>query len=232
MAKKLPNRRVVDDLNVLWGSTMGVTAFAGALVFSYSDFVALYRTASILHFSLCVLLALATFCLFFSYVIATQIEIKLLRDYLGESSFGRLKPKYYVICFGLAVLFGALIASSHKLLAYAGIMVIYNLFDFWGNWEVLKKIESAIDRKLHGRLDNSAAKAITIMRGFYFDNPTLPRIVTIMFVNWIVVCLALVELITHDVRWEDAGYLLIVINIVVGETVIYAWRTRSIYKLE
>jgi len=228
VAKRKP--RTVESLNLLWGAAIALTLFSVSFFLSWAEFRALYDSDRI-YFAVSTGLALVTFALFCAYVIATHTEIILLNQYLGEEAIPRVKPKVYLITFGLAILFGALIALSRNLLTYSAVMVGYNLFDLWGNWEVARQIGPPIEKKLQSRLDGEAKHGLLTLRDFYFRNPTIPRVVTIMFVNWIVVCLALSHYFTNDTSFRNLGYGLLLANIVVGEAVIHFWRWRSIYRL-
>jgi len=179
-----------------------------------------------------VLLALCTFGLFCAYIIATHRELNLLNNYLGENVIPGINAKTYWVTFGLAILFGALIALSRNLLAYSAVMVTYNLFDLWGNWQVAKTIGPPLERKLQIKQDKGLRRSLQTIRDFYFGNPTLPRIVTIMYMNWIVVCLALAYFLTDKDSLRTYGYVLLLANITIGELIIHRWRWRSISKLQ
>ena len=81
-------------------------------------------------------------------------------------------------------------------------------------------------------LDPEDRSAIETIRHFYFDNPTLPRIVTMMFFNWIAVCLALSFRFTGLPMYRNASYAIVLVTTIGGEIVIQWWRARSIYKLD
>ena len=181
------------------------------------------------RFALTILLALVTFFLFFVYIMATHHELHLLNYQIGDNAIPLMKPSIYVVSFGLAILFSALFASCRNLLVYAAIMVVYNLFDLWGNFEVLKKIGPPLEKKLALAKTQAEREPLQTLRSFYFERPTLQRIVTIMFMNWVVVCLGLVFLLTRDASFRNAGYVLLMLNIIGGEVVVHTWRARSIY---
>jgi len=158
VAKRKP--RTVESLNLLWGAAIALTLFSVSFFLSWAEFRALYDSDRI-YFAVSTGLALVTFALFCAYVIATHTEIILLNQYLGEEAIPRVKPKVYLITFGLAILFGALIALSRNLLTYSAVMVGYNLFDLWGNWEVARQIGPPIEKKLQSRLDGGGEARIT-----------------------------------------------------------------------
>ena len=222
--------RTVESLYVLWGVSIALTLFAVGFFLSWSEFRSLLASDR-LHFALSAILALMTFALFWAYLAATFNELNLLDHFLGEKPIPRVKPKVIVIAFGLAILFGALIAVSRELILYAAILVLYNLFDFWGNWEVAKQIRSPIEKKLQTKGNDDSKAGLGIMHAFYFGYPVLPRIATIMFVNWIVVCCALSYYFTNESTFRTVGYCLLIANIAIGELVVHYWRWRTIYQL-
>lgn len=230
MIKTQRRPRTVESLYVIWGASVALTLFAVSSFLSWPEFRTLYASDR-LHFALSASLALITFALFCAYVMATFNEINVLNQFIGEDPIPRVKPKVVLIAFGLAILFGALIALSRELIAYATITVCYNLFDLWGNWEVARQIGPPIQRKLQEKRNNDFKQGLRTLQDFYFRYPTIPRVVTIMFVNWIVVCLALSYYFTGDNTYRTLGYSLLLANIVIGEIVIHYWRWRTIYRL-
>jgi hypothetical protein len=230
MSKNPKMPRIFESLNALWGIAMAITLAAASVSLSWSEFAALLRVDHV-HFILSTLLAIVTFGLFCAYAIATHSELNLFNDYLGESVIPRVKPRIYVLTFALAILFGTLIALSRNLLAYSAVMVTYNLFDLWGNWELGRHIGPPLEKQLQAEQNEEQKEALQIMKDFYFGNPTLPRIVTIMFVNWIVILLALAHIHTGTEVLRTSGYVLLLANITLGEIVVHRWRWRSIYKL-
>jgi hypothetical protein len=229
MPKK--QRRIYDSLLSLWGITLALFLAVTTLLLSWNKYILLMQSDMNL-FILSSLLAVITFGLFVAYATATHLELNLLRDYLGEDHVPRVMPRTYLAAFGLAIIFSVLLSITEKLFAYSIIMVFYNLFDLWGNWQVAQHIRPAIDDKLKTTKDTKQKQDLKTINDFYFGNPTLPRVVTIMFMNWIVVCLALSYMFTKNELLRNGGYILLVVNITIGEIVVHYWRFKSIYKLE
>lgn len=224
-------RRIYDSLNSLWAITLALFLAALTLFLSWNKYASLMNTDKNL-FILSSLLALLTFGLSIGYATATHYELNLLKDYIGEDSISRIMPKTYLVAFGLAILFAALISVTEKLIIYSIIMVSYNLFDLWGNWQVAHYLGPALDNKLKTTKNSKLKQDLQTINDFYFGNPTLPRVVTIMFMNWIVVCLALSYIFTKNELLRNGGYILLFVNITIGEIVIHYWRSKSIYKME
>lgn len=224
-------KKIYESLNIMWTLAIGITFTLLATFLAWDKYINLMRS-DIHLFILSALLAALTLGLFFAYAIATRHELNLLNYYIGEDYFTIVGPKTYLIGFALALLFSVLIALSTNLIAYSIVMVSYNLFDLWANWTVAENIGPAIEKKLHEEQNEELRQPIHVLKSFYFDNPTIPRIVTIMFVNWIVICLALSYYFTGNELLRNCGYIILLINIASGEIVVHYWRWRSIYKLK
>ena len=218
-------------MTLLWTTGLALTLFAASAFQSWPKYTNLLKQDPF-HFILSILLALFSFGLFVAYAIATHYELNILKDYLDEKDVPRVMPKTYLVVIGLAILFGALISVSDKLVIYSSIMVSYNLFDLWGCWQVAKQIGSPLEKKLAISQDKPYKQALQNIKYFYFGNPIFPRIVTIMFINWIVVCLSLAYFLTNNELLRNIGYIIILINIAVGEIIIHRWRAKSIYILK
>jgi hypothetical protein len=185
-----------------------------------------------LHFALSIGVALTTFSLFVGYAVATHHELSLLRDYIGDSEAPRIMPKTYIAVVLLALVFGLLITVSDKILWYSLVLVTYNLADLWGGWQVARMLEPMIKRAEAKTLDSEDRSAVETIRHFYFDNPTLPRIVTMMFFNWVAVCFALSFRFTGLPVYRNAANVIVLVTTIGGEIVIQWWRARSIYRLD
>ncbi|MDH3997434.1 MAG: hypothetical protein OET90_01225, partial [Desulfuromonadales bacterium] len=214
MNKNHKNRRTYETLTLLWSTALTFTLFATSVFQSWDKFTALMHK-DFIHFILSISLALLSVVLFFAYITATHHELNLLKDYINEDDVQRIMPKTYFTIFGLALLFGAFIAVSDKLLIYSSIMVIYNLFDIWGGWQVAKKLKNPIEKKLKESCDRYQTKSLQRIKAFYFEKPTIPRVVTLMFINWIVVCMSIAHYYSGNEYFRSLGYIIIITNVLV-----------------
>ncbi len=230
MNKSPKVKRSHESLTLLWATGLAITLFVTSVFQSWSKYADILKQ-DVVYFIFSMLLAIFSFGLFIMYAIATHHELNLLKDYLGEEDIPRVMPKTYLVIIGLSVLFGILIAVSDKLIIYSSIMVCYNLFDLWGGWQVSKQIGPSIDKKLASNQNKAYKQSLQTIKQFYFTMPTLPRVVTIMFINWIVVCLSLTYLLTSNELFRNTGYIILLMNIAFGEVIIHRWRVKSIYKL-
>ena len=203
-----------------------------ALLFTSIPTYAELRLDNLPHFVVSIVLALLTFCLYCIYIISTHYEFDLLQNYIDDSDLTRVTPKNYFVAIGLAILFGTLMASAHNILLYAIIMVHMNMFDVWGGWQVARRLEPAFERAIESSEKNAKRiEEINTLKSYYLDNPTLPRVVTLLYANAVVVCLAIVYSYNANDTVHIASYILLTANIAIGEFVIFRWRKNSVYKL-
>jgi hypothetical protein len=231
MADHKRKRRPYDVLIIIWAAGLTITLFATAFFQSWDKFVRLF-TVDRSHFFLSSSLAVTTFALFLVYIIASLHELTLLTDYLQESDTPRIMPKTYVVAFCLAIFYGVLLAVSDKILIFSAAIVTYNLLDLWGSWQIMQTLSPIIEKRLNSELESEERTAIETIHKFYFTNPWLPRIVTIMFVNWIAVSLSLCFYFTKNDAFRNIAYIVIMLNIIGGEIAIHYWRIKSIYRLK
>ena len=225
-----PGRKQYDVLTLLWTAALAITFFTTSVLQSWTKYSELIEKDP-WHFALSAMLALLSFGLFILYAIATHHELNLLYDYLKEDEVPRIMPRVYLVIFGLALVFGILIAVSDRIIIYSSILVAYNLFDLWGSWQVTRTVDHLVRIRLIGSLGQEEREAVETIRHYYLDHPTLPRIVTIMFCNWITVCLSLAYYFTGLPPYRISAYIVVILTIVIGEVVIHWWRATSIYKI-
>ena len=222
---KKSKRKTAETLNYLWAAGLAITlavAFGIYTLNKYGDLV--YGNVRFLAWTLA--LSAATVLLFTRYLTACHHELSLLEEYLGASSAPRVDPGVYYNVFLLAVVFGVLIAMSHLIMVYSALIIIFNLADLWGGWQGEQKIKPLFEKKLSQHLAPTERKIIEIIRYYYLGNPTLERVATVMFVNFIACSSALVAHFTGILWWRDLAYLIVILNICVGELVMYRWRRR------
>ena len=132
---------------------------------------------------------------------------------------------YYNV-FLLALVFGILIAISHLIILYTALIILLNLTDLWGGWQGRQKITPVFEKKLSRPLSANQREVIRIIRDHYLGNPTLERVATIMFVNWVAFSVALVGHYENRPMLRDVAYVIVILNIAVGEYFIHRWRKR------
>ena len=199
---------------MLWTLGLSFVFFTAAIIQSWSKFSDIYKL-DFIHFILSVSLSIVTFFLFISYSIQTYRELNLLNDYLDGNFSPRVKSRTYLTIIFLALFFGILISISHLILIFSIIIVFYNLCDVWGGWQVSKTIRPLIDRKLAMDDCIEEKEIIKTLKLYYFGNPTLQRVITIMFCNWIAVCMSLIFYFDHNPLFRNIAYSLIILNLII-----------------
>ncbi|MFA5353643.1 MAG: hypothetical protein WC291_05395 [Thermodesulfovibrionales bacterium] len=217
-----------ETLNTLWMTALAITFFVATLIPSWGKYIEIFQKDK-MHFAESTTLAIVTFILFLRYAIACHYELGMLADHVDESSAPRIRAKTYVVIMSLALFFGVLISVSDKILIYAVLIVIYNLIDLWGGFQVQKILRPLIDERIGAEKSQQEIEILRTIDCYYFQNPTLQRIVTIMFVNWIAVCSALIS--SYEEKglsqiYRDIAYLILVLNIIISELFIFIWRKK------
>lgn len=190
-------KKVTETLTLLWGAGLAITFFMATLIPSWNKYIELYHSDQV-HFFLSAILAFTTFVLFILYAIESHYEMTMLSQYLEEESVKRIRPNIYIVIFALAIFFGILITISDKILFYTSFIVVYNILDMWGGWQVLKPLRTLIDTELKRELTNDIKNIINAIDFYYFKNPYIQRIVTILFFNWVALALAIINKYEKD----------------------------------
>jgi hypothetical protein len=226
MMNKFRETSPSKTLQYLSAGAFMIVLFVAALIASWNKYVEMFEHDQ-LHFFESAILALLTFGLFIRYWIACNDELSMLTYYLDEPPTLRVKSKTYAVIILLAIFFGILMSSADRIIVYAALIVTYSLLDMWGSWQVLRAIEPLIDHKL-ATAEGDQRKIVLYIRKYYFSNPTLQRIVTIMFASWIALVFAIMARYEKErsVSYEAVAYSILILNIVISEAVIALWRKK------
>ena len=210
-------------------SAIGLTMVVAvvSLLGSFKQFEELLKHDT-LHFGESVGLVILSIGLFLQYWWNSSYELDMLTEHLGELNTPRIKIQTYIVIICLGIFFGILISFSHKILIYCVFIIVYSLFDLWGSWQVLKSIAPLIKKRLGVEKLDQERRIIETIHEYYFSNPTLQRIVTIMFFSWIAFAFALLAIYEKSSSriLQFVAYLTIGLNIVVSELIITIWRRR------
>lgn len=234
MKHRRPERKTAETLNYLWAAGLAITLAVAFGIYALNRYGELGRE-NVYLLARALALSVTTVVLFVRYLTATHHELGLLQEYLSGPSAPRIDPSAYYNVFLLAVVFGVLIAMSHLILVYSALIIVFSLLDYWGGWQGRRKITPLFDKKLSQHLSERERKIVEIIRHHYLGNPSLGRVTIMMFFNWVAFSLALVAHYERIERCRDLAYLIVILNIVVGEFVIHRWRNirdRKIEKLD
>ncbi len=225
MAKgKSKDRKAVETLNYLWAAGLAITLGVAFGIYSWGKIGGFTQELRLL-IEILALIA-TTVVLFVRYLTATHRELGLLAEYLNGSSAPRIGPSVYYAIFGLALVFGVLIATAHVIILYSAIILAYNIVDLWSGWLVRRNIAPLLEKKLSRHLSPEERDIVITIRDYYLGNPTFERGATLMFVDWIAFSLALVFHFTKLAWCRDLAYGIVILNLLAGEYVIYRWRRR------
>jgi hypothetical protein len=175
------------------------------------------------------------------WIQATSHEFQLCRENLTH--FPAIRGGAYYVPWFLAVTLGVLGYFSDKIVVFASIFVVTNLLDFWGNWLFQQHFEEAL-RLSRMALSKSSepkdrkrqcAPAHAALEEYYLHRPLLPRIVTMMFLSFGCLILAVVGQMSsshiYSFEFTCAAYITMIINIVGAIVVISIWRSRRDRKI-
>ena len=224
-----------QTLKYLSALALGMVIPVVKLLSSFSEYEQMFELDK-LHFFESVGLGLITCGLLLQYWWNSSYELDMLTDYLEEEVTLRIKIKTYCVIIFLAIFFGILISFSHKILIYCMGIIIYSLLDVWGTWQLGKTIEPLI-KKRSEKSNGEERKTIETIYDYFFKNPYVQRILTIMFVNWIAFTLALIARYEKSLSrtLEFSAYVIVGLNIIVSELIITKWRRKrnvNLRKLE
>ena len=214
---------------MLWGAALAFTLSVIALVITLRIIWGFPFATDKIHFGSAIFLLLLTLILFFRYLTTPHYEMGVVAKYLDRSAVPAVRPKVYYLISSLAISFGILLSVSDNVLLFSAVMVHFNLVDMWANWEVNKELRRLIDPKLTDGRDSVSKEIVQILDRYYFENPILPRIAAILFVNWIAVSLAVVAFYEDEslsIILRNTAYAVLYSNIIASEIVISRWRKK------
>jgi len=166
-----------------------------------------------------VCLLLIVIALVVRFIQATAHELILAQEYLEEVPI--IKAQTYSVIIALGIVLGVLGFFADTLYIFAPALAVLNLADLWGSWLFLKQFETALPM-------SKETPELAIMKKYYFGHPTLLRIGTIMFVSLLTFTIAVAahmsQSTSQSFKLSCVGYVMIILNIVVGEIVISVWR--------
>ena len=228
----MPKKKIYETLKDVWNMGIALVLAISLSGMSIHKFIPLLNN-DIIHFSLAIILMFVTLLRLFMYATYTHYELDKLNDYFSNDAdaLPTIQPKVYLTSIGLAISFAILVYFSDKLIIYTPILVVLDLFDFWGEMQVRSYIKKIIDVELKKKLVNYRKNIIQAVKYFYLETPDIQRGVTAMFIDWFAVTLALVSFyetgfLKNYVMYT--GYVVIILNVIINEIILAKWRrTRA-----
>lgn len=212
---------IKDELKDYVNWAVGITFFVSALLFSKDDLLALF-SVNPFHAALSAVLLLTTVCWFFQYLSAVRHELELLDSSFDSEEIRKISGLVLPTAVGLSVFFGSLVALSQNILAYAGLAALLSSFDLYGQATTIRNVNIFIaDRKFNGSVGEEEAQ---ILFDYYIKKPLLSRI-SIMLVSFCAsFTLASYAKFLSNEPLCYVAYVVVILVIIVGETVMRKWR--------
>ena len=168
----------------------------------------------------------------FRWVIATDHELKLWVRWLEHPEHSKGRNDAVAAMIALSLNLGIMLALSHNILLLSGYFSAYYMLNYWTQWLANAHFKDAMDhtRKYKENEivgDKSWQKALTVLEQYWMERPQLGRITTMMFIGCIAFSLALGSKAgqnSYRHNLELAAYLVIAINILIGEILVGRWR--------
>jgi hypothetical protein len=170
------------------------------------------------------------------WLAGTLSGLSLWRDHLVNKVH---EMKIIVGMVAMSVAVGTLLAFPHWVVFITGFCTLYFLFNYWTQWLCNRHFERALTVTVEQpRMNHQWRKVLKAMSDFWLGRPQRGRIVAMMFVSSIAFSLAFAGYCLEDhyqkahhmtvrsARLELAAYVLLILDILVGEIVVAVWRVR------
>jgi hypothetical protein len=167
---------------VLWAAGISFAVFAAGSIFSWNKYVEMYQKDFHQFFDY-VALFIVTLLYFVRFAIAGIHEMNMLGTYFDESSIPRIKPRIYYAAIFTGIFFGISIAIAHLIIFYSALLIVHNLLDIWGIWEVRQIVDRLVQQKLSQHLSNEDRNIIITIQDYY-KKPNFERVATSMSRIW------------------------------------------------
>ena len=168
----------------------------------------------------------------YRWVHATSNEMEMWIDELRNPM---TKKQVQGAMFGLAIVLGSLLALAHNIPYLSALMAVYFLVNYWTQWLSNKHFGQALERTRKSPLSTTNFKVLDVMEEYWLARPQMGRIATMMFFALLAFSLALAGWAQQEpqkTRFYLASYVLLFLDILVGEIVMFVWRRDRDSKIE
>jgi hypothetical protein len=165
--------------------------------------------------------------LVFRWIIATQNEMMMWKKRLTNPPIEN--EDVYVAMCGLAIALGMALVFVYSILFISLLMTVTFLVNYWTQWQANEHFKSALEKTQQSEIEAFHYRILSVMKDYWVHRPQLGRITTMMFFSSVSFALALrgkVQPGPSRKSWELAAYVILTLNILVGELVIAYWRVR------
>lgn len=160
------------------------------------------------------------------WVIGTHTELDMWILWLNNP-FQR--QEIYTAMFSLALVLGLLLAFPHRVVFITFFMTSYFLVDYWAQWLANDHFDRALRRTRVKHLSSTKFEVLKAMEYYWLRRPQLARVTTMMFFSSMAFSLALAGAFQQEpqrTRYQLAAYLLLILDLLVGESVVSWWRHK------
>lgn len=166
------------------------------------------------------------------WVNATSNEMELWIDELRNPM---TKKQVQGAMFGLAIVLGSLLALAHNIICVSAFMAGYFLVNYWTQWLSNEHFRRALERTRESPLESTNFKVLDVMEEYWLARPQMGRIATMMFFALLAFSLAVAGWAQQEpqrTRFYFASYVLLFLDILVGEIVMFIWRRDRDSKID
>jgi hypothetical protein len=175
---------------------------------------------------------LELFALAILWIAATDSELTLWIDEL-QNPVGKTQIRLAMI--GLSLVLGILLAYAYNIVFASGFATLYFLVNYWTQWLSNDHFTRALARTRATSPTATKMKVLAIMEEYWLARPQMARITTLMFFAAMAFSLALAGWMQEGAqrsRFYLAAYIVLMLDILVGEIVIFVWRQRRKCEIE
>lgn len=168
----------------------------------------------------------------YRWIDATNNEMEM---WIEELRNPMTKKQVQGAMFGLAIVLGTLLALAHNIRCLSALMAVYFLVNYWTQWLSNEHFRQALERTRQLPNPKTNFKVLDVMEEYWLARPQMARIATMMFFASLAFSLALAGWAQQEpqrTRFYMASYALLFLNMLVGEIVIFLWRSDRDNKIE
>ena len=166
------------------------------------------------------------------WILATDHEIKLWLRWLDNPV---QKRTVYVAISALSITLGMCLAYFYNIVVISFIFTLYLLLNYWSQWLSTEHFQSALaatrkrlqDKSQRDLNRDNNRNVLTVLEHYWLTQPQLARITTMMFASSVAFSFAFADWVQKPAgtgTLQFVGFTLLILNIVIGEAIIGAWR--------
>jgi len=200
--------------------------FAGLLVFSETFRSFFVFSGSTTRTALAILrIALGVIAMFLvgMWIAATFHELLL---WINNLKIVFVTYQVYLAMILTAVGLGVMLLMVWSIMMFSGYFALFLLFNYWSQWLANDYFANALAET---RRTPENSKLLEALETYWLKRPQLARIVTMMFISLVAFALSLAGHFGAQNKREVldlVAYGLMILNILCGEALIIAWRSR------